>query len=55
MCLRGFDWITNLCYFPLTKFLTGSHMLRSQLGIFLILILCMQLLSDKIFLGQEKN
>jgi hypothetical protein len=30
-------------------------MLRSQLGIFLILILFKQLLTDKIFLGQEKN
>jgi len=30
-------------------------MLRSQLGFFLILILFKQLLSDKIFLGQEKN
>jgi hypothetical protein len=30
-------------------------MLGSQLGIFLILILFKQLLSDKIFLGQEKN
>jgi hypothetical protein len=30
-------------------------MLGSQLGIFLILILFRQLLSDKIFLGQEKN
>ena len=39
--------------FPLTKFLTGSYMLGSQLGTFLILILFKQLLSDKIFLGQE--
>jgi hypothetical protein len=30
-------------------------MLGSQLGIFLILILFKQLLSDKIFLEQEKN
>jgi hypothetical protein len=30
-------------------------MLGSQLGNFLILILFKQLLSDKIFLGQEKN
>jgi hypothetical protein len=30
-------------------------MLGSQLGIFLILILFKQLLSDTIFLGQEKN
>ena len=30
-------------------------MLGSQLGIFLILILFKQLLSDKMFLGQEKN
>jgi hypothetical protein len=30
-------------------------MLGSQLGIFLILFLFKQLLSDKIFLGQEKN
>ena len=30
-------------------------MLGSQLGIFLILILFKQLLSDKIFIGQEKN
>jgi len=30
-------------------------MLGSQLGIFLILILFKQLLSDKICLGQEKN
>jgi hypothetical protein len=30
-------------------------MLWSQLGNFLILILFKQLLSDKIFLGQEKN
>jgi hypothetical protein len=29
--------------------------LGSQLGNFLILILFKQLLSDKIFLGQEKN
>jgi hypothetical protein len=29
-------------------------MLGSQLGIFFILILFKQLLSDKIFLGQEK-
>jgi hypothetical protein len=55
MCLRDFDWITNLCYFPQTKCLTGSHMLGSQLGIFLILVLFKQLLSDKIFLGQDKN
>jgi hypothetical protein len=55
MCLRDFDWIKNLCYFPQTKCLTGSHMLGSQLGIFLILILFKQLLSDKIFLGQDKN
>jgi hypothetical protein len=55
MCLRNFDWIKNLCYFPLTKFLTGSHILESQLGNFLILILFKQLLSDKIFLGQDKN
>jgi hypothetical protein len=31
------------------------HMLGSQLGNFLILILFKQLLCDKIFLGQEKN
>jgi hypothetical protein len=30
-------------------------MLGSQLGTFLILILFKQLLSDKIYLGQEKN
>jgi hypothetical protein len=30
-------------------------MLGSQLGIFFILILFKQLLSNKIFLGQEKN
>jgi hypothetical protein len=30
-------------------------MLGSQLGIFLILIVFKQILSDKIFLGQEKN
>ena len=30
-------------------------MLGSQLGIFLILVLFKQLLSDKIFLEQEKN
>ena len=30
-------------------------MLGSQLGIFLILILFKQLLSDNIFLGQDKN
>ena len=30
-------------------------MLGSQLGIFFILILFKQLLSDKLFLGQEKN
>jgi hypothetical protein len=47
MCLRDFDWIKF--------FLSGSHMLGSQLGNFLILILFKQLLSDKIFLGQEKN
>jgi hypothetical protein len=41
--------------FSIDKFLTGSHMLGSQLGNFLILILFKQLLSDKIFLGQEKN
>ena len=39
--------------FSIDKFLTGSHMLGSQLGNFLILI--KQLLSDKIFLGQDKN
>jgi hypothetical protein len=37
----------------MTKFLTGSHMLGSQLGNYLILILFKQLLSDKIFLEQE--
>jgi hypothetical protein len=41
--------------FSIDKFLTGSHMLGSQLGIFFILILFKQLLSDKIFLGQDKN
>jgi hypothetical protein len=55
MCLRDFHWIKNLCYFPETIFFTGSHMLGSQLGKVLILILFKQLLSDKIFLGQEKN
>jgi hypothetical protein len=30
-------------------------MLGSQFGIFFILILFKQLLSDKIFLGQDKN
>jgi hypothetical protein len=43
MCLREFDWIKN-----------WSHMLGSQLRNFLILILYNQL-SDKIFLGQDKN
>jgi hypothetical protein len=55
MCLRDFDWITNLCYFPKTKLLTGSHMFGSQLRKFLILILIKQLLSNKVFSGQEKN
>ena len=41
--------------FSIDIFLTGSHMLRFQLGTFLILILFKQLLSDKIYLGQEKN
>ena len=40
--------------FSIDKLLTGSHMLGSQLGNFLILILFKQLLSDKIFLEQEK-
>jgi hypothetical protein len=40
--------------FSIDNFLTGSHMLLSQLGIFLILILFKQLLSNKIFLEQEK-
>jgi hypothetical protein len=39
----------------LKKKLTGSHMLGSQLGIFLFLILFKQLLSDKIFLEQENK
>ena len=54
ICLRDFHWIKNLWYFP-DKFLTGSHMLGSQLGKFLILIIFKQLLSNKIFLGQDKN
>ena len=49
-------WLDKkLMLFSIDKILTGSHMLGSQLGIFLILILFKQLLSDKIFLGQEKN
>ena len=54
MCFRDFDWIKKIVIFQ-TKFLTGSHMLGSQLGIFLILIHFKQLLSDKICLGQDKN
>ena len=54
MCLRDFDWINNLCYFPKTKLLTRSHMFGSQLRNFLILILFKQLLSNKMFLGQKK-
>ena len=41
--------------FSIDKMLTGSHMLGSQLGIFLILFLFKQLLSDKMFLEQEKS
>ena len=43
--------------FSIDKFLTGSssHMLGSQLAIFYILILFKQLLSDKLFLEQDKN
>jgi hypothetical protein len=54
MCLIYFDWIKKFVIFH-RQFLSGSHMLGSQLGNFLILILFKQLLSDKIFLGQEKN
>ena len=35
--------------------LTGSHMLGSQLGTFLILILFKQLLYNKIFIGRDKE
>jgi hypothetical protein len=40
--------------FSIEFFLTGSHMLGSQLGKFLILILFKQLLSDELFLEQEQ-
>jgi hypothetical protein len=55
MCLRDFDWIKKFMLFSTDKMFNGSHMLGSQLGIFLILVLFKQLLSDKIFLGQDKN
>ena len=41
--------------FSIDKMLTGSHMLGSQLGIFLILFPFKQLLPDKMFLEQEKS
>ena len=57
MCLRDFDWIKKIdVIFHRQIFLTGSHILwGTQLGNFLILILFKQLLSIKIFLGQEQN
>ena len=41
--------------FSIDEMFNRSHMLGSQLGIFFILILFKQLLSDKIFLGQDRN
>jgi len=43
-----FDWLEFLIHHVIDNFLTGSHMLGSQLGTFLILILFKQLLSIKI-------
>ena len=50
-----FDWLEFFIHHVIDNCLTGSHMLGSQLGKFLILILFKQLLSVKIFLGQEKK
>jgi hypothetical protein len=54
MCLRDFDWITNLCYFPDKNFNRKSHV-GVSIGKFFNFNFFLQLLSDKIFLGKEKN
>ena len=51
-----FDWLELFIHHVIDKKkLTGNHMLGSQLGKYFILILFKQLLSVKIFLGQEKK
>ena len=56
MCLRDFDWIKKLMLFSIDKnFKPEVTCWGLNWEFFLILILFRQLLSDKIFLGQEKN
>jgi hypothetical protein len=54
MCLRDFDWITNLLFSIDKNFNRKSHV-EVSIGKILILILFKQLLSDNIFLGQDQD
>jgi hypothetical protein len=55
MCLRDFDWIKKFMLFSIDKIFNRKSHVGVSIGIFFILILFKQLLSDKIFLGQDKN
>ena len=53
--LKRFWLDKKIMLFSIKQILTGSHMLGSQLGKFLILIFFKQSSSVKILLGQEKK
>jgi hypothetical protein len=55
MCLRDFDDKKLMLFFHRHNFKPEATCGGVSIGIFFILILFKQLLSDKIFLGQEKN